>query len=126
MVEPMVPATVVVVLVIDKLADGRTVSVSAASQMPDVHETEGLLLVTDAGGVIRAVLTIWVCAETSFGEKTPRNSKARDTTKSRTPQPLSRKKHSFARAPSEIKRNYLCKKLNQKPTGTDWHHIYAV
>lgn len=104
MVEPTVPATVVVVLVIDKLADGATVSVSDAWQIPDVQDAEGLVLVTAAGGVIRAVLTTWVCAETSVGEKKPRNSRARDTAKSRTPQAPSRRKHSFARVPSEIKR----------------------
>lgn len=113
MVEPTVPATVVVVLVIDRLADGATVSVSEAWQMPDVQETDGLVLVTAAGGAIRAVLMTWVCAETSAGEKTPRNSKARDTAKSRTPQAPSRKKHSFARVPSEIKRYYLCKQPSQ-------------
>lgn len=112
--EPTVPATAVVVLVIDKLADGTTVSVSDASQMPDVHETEGLLLVTAAGGLMRAVLTTWVCADTSCGEKIPSNSVARDTAKSRIPQLPSFRKNSFARVPKEIKCNTLCEK--RKPT----------
>lgn len=38
--------------------DGVTVSMSAAEQTPAVQETDGLVLVTLAGGVIDAVLVI--------------------------------------------------------------------
>jgi hypothetical protein len=63
-----------------------------------VHEPEGLLLVTEVGGVICAVLVTWVCANACNGDKIPRQSKARHTVKNHDAHLTGQEFGSFARA----------------------------
>ena len=63
MVTPTVPAVMLVVLVTLRSALVTTESVSAAEQTPaTVHDADGLLFTTDAGGEIVAMLVTEVCA----------------------------------------------------------------
>lgn len=98
MVAPTVATDVLVDLVIDKSAKGKTVSTSENRQTPAVHKTEGLLLVTEVGGVICAVLVTWGCANACDGDKIPRQSKAKHRVKTQDAHLADQEIGSFARA----------------------------
>lgn len=106
-VTPVVPADMLVVLVTLKSELVSTVSVSAAEQTPaPVQDTDGLLLTTDAGGVIVATLVTEVCACATSGinrhSMTPTNA----TNNARAVGMLSRDNCPRKVAPNTLKRCY--------------------
>lgn len=105
-VEPAVPAVTLADLVSPRSALVITVSVSWAGHTPaKVHEGDGLLFTTLAGGVIVATLVtdVWASAGTEAKNKALRNSQANRASMARAVGNFSRDKHPPAGGPNTVK-----------------------
>ena len=104
---PLVPTETLAVLVTLKSELVSTVSVSAAEQTPaPVHDVEGLLFTTVAGGVIVAMLVteVWACA--TIGSNRHSNAPANVASKARAVGILSRDNCRHKVAPNKLKSCY--------------------
>ncbi|MGE3349217.1 MAG: hypothetical protein AB7I35_17450 [Ramlibacter sp.] len=104
-VVPTVPVLTLAVLVTPRSALVTTLSVSAAEQMPDVQDADGLLLATVAGGVMVATLVTDVCALANPGKTKNRlrHSQAIATSMARADSKFSRENCFSSEAPEPFK-----------------------